>query len=207
MLRLVAATGAAERLAAVLQAAPFACVIIALPAGTVDRAVVSALVAIGQKAGAAMLVEADAALAQSVAADGVHLPACEEPTVAYAAARVLLSSRAIVGVDAGVSRHEAMSLGEGGADYVAFGLSVQDAETAGAADRQLELIGWWAEIFEVPCVAMNAGDPGAAGCLARAGADFVCLSLPAGISAADAGSAARAWRGALDALSEPTSGT
>jgi thiamine-phosphate pyrophosphorylase len=72
-----------------------------------------------------------------------------------------------------------MTLGEAGADYVGFGIPalVEDRETA--RERRLELVAWWSEIFEVPCVAFDVEADEDAGLLAQAGADFVALRVPA----------------------------
>jgi thiamine-phosphate pyrophosphorylase len=73
---------------------------------------------------------------------------------------------------------DAMMLGEAGADYVGFGIPahVEDRETARA--RQLDLVAWWGEIFEPPCVAFDVETIGDAAHLAAAGADFVALKPP-----------------------------
>ena len=47
-----------------------------------------------------------------------------------------------------------------------------------ARARRADLIAWWAEIFEVPCVAFDVESAEAAEALARAGADFVAVLLP-----------------------------
>jgi thiamine-phosphate pyrophosphorylase len=52
--------------------------------------------------------------------------------------------------------------------------------------RRAELIEWWAPIFEVPCVAFDVESGEEAAELAAAGADFVAVALPAGMSADDA---------------------
>jgi thiamine-phosphate pyrophosphorylase len=57
-----------------------------------------------------------------------------------------------------------MEMAEAGADYVGF---------ANAAAGGLELVQWWGELFEVPCVGLDPVEPGQAGELARLGADFV----------------------------------
>jgi thiamine-phosphate pyrophosphorylase len=77
-----------------------------------------------------------------------------------------------------------MTLGEAGADYVAFGVpsDVQDVEAARA--HRLDLVTWWAEIFEVPCVALDVQSPSEALELARTGADFIGITLPNGQSPA-----------------------
>lgn len=204
MIAVEAADGAAERLAAVLAAVPVASVIVQPTAGRALSAPdVLPLVAIGQKAGASVLVAGDARLARTVKADGVHLAVSETIVEDVREARVVVGGRAAVGGDAGRSRDDAMTLGEIGADYVAFGIPafVKDRETA--FDRQLDLVAWWAEIFEVPCVAMDAAGVGEAGALAAAGADFVCLGLAGGIAVADAVETARAW---LAAITDAASG-
>ncbi len=87
---------------------------------------------------------------------------------ATAQAREILGGRFIVGADAGRSRDDAMTLGEAGADYVGFGIPahVEDRETA--RERRLDLVAWWSEIFEVPCVAFDV-ERRAGGGRARAG--------------------------------------
>lgn len=128
----------------------------------------------------ATLIFGDPALARIVKADGVHMPCSKAGVAAYREAREILGSRFIVGLDAGRTRHDAMTAGEEGTDYVAFGIPafVEDQETARA--RRLELIAWWADIFEVPCVAFDVETPEDARKLAEAGADFVALRLPPG---------------------------
>jgi thiamine-phosphate pyrophosphorylase len=57
-----------------------------------------------------------------------------------------------------------MEMAEAGADYVGL---------ANGGEGGLELIAWWGELFEVPCVALDPVEPDEAGALARLGADFV----------------------------------
>jgi thiamine-phosphate pyrophosphorylase len=79
-----------------------------------------------------------------------------------------------------------MTLAEAGADYVAFGAPAQLKDRDKARLRRNELAAWWAEIFQVPCVALDVETAQEAEALAGAGVDFVGLSLPAGQSAAAA---------------------
>jgi thiamine-phosphate pyrophosphorylase len=136
-----------------------------------------------QKLGIATLLAGDAALARVVKADGVHLVPSKSLQAAFGEARETLGSRFIVGADVGRSRHDAMSLGEAGADYIGFGIPAHVEDRATARERRLDLVQWWAEIFEVPCVAFDIDTPADAEDLARAGADFLALRLPAEIPA------------------------
>ena len=200
ILVLEAGDGATERLAAALAAAPVASVVIVAGHGrSFDAASVAPLVAAAQKAGAAALIAGDARLARVLKADGIHLPASETLADDYVAARELISPRFIAGVDAGASRHDAMSAGEAGADYVGFSIAPAMAtalapaltpaltmaeERAAAVAERLELVAWWAEIFEVPCVAFDVASLDEARALAEAGADFIGVEVGADASPA-----------------------
>jgi thiamine-phosphate pyrophosphorylase len=174
-----AGPGAPERLAAALAAVQIASVLIT-PAedAVLDAASAKPLVELAQRAGAAALIADDAGLAKALRADGVHLSISMDPPATYAEARRILGPRAIVGVDAGISRDDAMSVAEDGAEYVAFGAPLDLSDLDRARARRAELIAWWAEIFEVPCVAFDVESAEAAAELARAGADFVGVVLP-----------------------------
>ncbi len=145
---------------AALDAGDVACVL--LPA-ELDETLAARLKDSAQARGVAVLIEGDVALARRLGADGVHVAANEE---AYAQARAALGANAIVGAGAGLSRHAGLTAGEAGADYVAFGPGADGAELA-------ELIGWWAEVVEVPCVAWDVASMEQARALAALGADFV----------------------------------
>lgn len=125
------------------------------------------LVQIGQAAGAAVLVEDDAALARALGADGVHVT--NGGVKAIRAAVAALKPDGIVGAGNVRSRHDAMSFGELDVDYVMFG------PLGGATDPQAaDLAQWWAETFEVPAVHSNpAAEPDARD---ATGAEFLALS-------------------------------
>ncbi len=99
-----------------------------------------ALVAPLQRLDLAVLVAGDPQIALKTGADGVEIADLE----AYRAARGVLGPDRIVGADCGTSRHRAMELAEAGADYVAF-----------AQGGHEDLISWWSEIFEIPCIAAD----------------------------------------------------
>lgn len=181
---------ALERLRFVLaHAAPASILIVPADTHPLDAQSVLPLVQAGQAAGAAVLIANDARLARTLKADGVHLDWSEDIAQRYEEAREILGQRAIVGVDAGRSRHHAMSLGEAGADYIGFGIPPHVGDRVKARQRQQELVAWWAEIFELPVVAFDVEDHETARELAAAGADFVTRRLPSGLSPADL----RAW--------------
>lgn len=164
---------------AVLDAVDVASVVIEPPAGrALTPALARPIVEAAQARGAAALVMNDARLARTLGADGVHLAVSQSLLAAYAEAREILGTRALVGADAGRSRHDAMAAGEAGADYIAFGVPDFVAERELAVKRQEDLVRWWAEIFEVPVVAFDVTTAEWAGAMASAGADFVSLRLP-----------------------------
>ncbi len=166
-----------------LASAPVAAVLIAPSGAPLAASSTKPLVDLVQARGVAVLIEDDAGLARTLRADGVHLPWSKDVVSRYGAAREILGGRFIVGADAGRSRDDAMMLGEAGADYVGFGIPghVEDRETA--RERQLELVAWWGEIFEPPCVAFDVETVEGAAHLVMAGADFVALRPPSGATA------------------------
>lgn len=177
---------AADRLASALAVvAPSTVLVTPAADKPLDADAVLPLVKLGQAAGAAVLIADDAQLARVTRADGVHLSAAKDILARAAEAREILGNRFILGVDAGRSRHDAMELGETGVDYVAFGIPEFVEDRATAAERRLDLVDWWSEIFEVPCVAFDAEDLADIAELADAGADFVAVRLPRGLTGAD----------------------
>ncbi|MBL8884320.1 MAG: thiamine phosphate synthase [Hyphomicrobium sp.] len=169
------------RLSAAASAAPIASVLLRPVSGdTLDARILKPLVEAVQAKGIAALVADDADLARIVRVDGLHLSWNKDQPGRMAAAREVLGGRFMLGADAGRSRDDAMTLGEMGADYIAFGIPphVEDRDTAFA--RQCDLIAWWAEIFEPPCVALDVPDTHAARALAQANADFVAVTVGSG---------------------------
>lgn len=139
-----------------------------------------------QKHDAAVLLDGPERLAVAARLDGVHVAALPGLESALKA----LKPDAIVGAGGLASRHDAMVVGESGADYVQFGPLVP---TPGDFARILDLVTWWAEVFEVPCVGV-ASSLDEVEALAAGGADFVALAetLTAGSDAAATVAAAQA---------------
>lgn len=123
-----------------------------------------------QANGVALVVEDSALIATRGGADGVHViggPA------AIAEARSSLKSERIIGAGGLRARHDAMDVGEAGVDYVMFGEPRADGCVPPLA-AVVERAGWWAEIFETPCVAY-APDAESVPALIETGAEFVAL--------------------------------
>jgi thiamine-phosphate pyrophosphorylase len=124
-----------------------------------------------QGRGVALLVDGGPETALRTGADGAH---CRDPATLEAALRILKPQR-IVGVGGLTTRHDAMVAGEAGADYVMFGEPDATGRRPGI-EAVAERVGWWAELFEVPCVAY-AGNVQEAGRLAASGADFIATDV------------------------------
>lgn len=129
---------------------------------------VKALCPIVQNKGAALLVEDHIDLVARSGADGAHVAGA----AAFAEAAQGLMPERIVGVGGLATRHDAMTVAEGGADYVMFGEPADGHEPQ--HDAIEERVAWWAEVFEIPCVAYAASLDDVAP-LVKAGADFIAL--------------------------------
>jgi thiamine-phosphate pyrophosphorylase len=165
---------AAEDLARALDAGDVAALQIRLkdvPDGDVLRAA-AAMIPVAQARGVAVLMNDRMDLAKRAGCDGVHLGQSDGDPVA---ARKLLGAEAMIGVTCHASRHLAMEAGEAGADYVAFGAFFPTGTKDVQHRAEPELLEWWSEMFELPCVAI--GGITAANCapLVRAGADFLAV--------------------------------
>src|SRR5690606_9347088 len=96
--------------------------------------------------------------------------------IPYAKARKLVGPDAIVGVTCHDSRHLAMEAGEAGADYVAFGAFHPTDTKDPKAKAEADLLTWWQQMMELPCVAIGGITTDNAAPLVRAGADFLAVS-------------------------------
>ncbi|MDF2996055.1 MAG: thiamine monophosphate synthase [Xanthobacteraceae bacterium] len=160
ILKAIRAAGKAADVAAIL-----------LRPGTAKAADLAPLVEAAHAIGAACLIETDVALADALGADGAHLDSADALKVALPALR----PHGIAGTGGLRTKHEAMSAGELGADYVMFG----EPDAAGrrpAFDATLERTDWWAQLFEPPCVAFAASLEEVEA-LSEAGADFIALDI------------------------------
>ena len=172
-------SNAASRLEAALAGANPSSLLLTPPRGKVlDASTVLPLIAIAQARDVTVMLADDSQLVRTVKADGVHLTWSKNIGERVAEAREILGHRYMIGADVGRSRHDAMEIGESGADYIAFGIPphVEDIDTA--RDRRAELCQWWSEIFEIPCVAFDVATADDAAELAAEGTDFIAVTLP-----------------------------
>jgi thiamine-phosphate pyrophosphorylase len=196
----VGSDGAASTAAlqAILESGVVACLLLRAPVGrAIDASVTKRLASMAQKRGVATLIADDADLARMLKADGLHISWSKDPIALYREARSALGEHAMIGVDAGRSRDDAMVLGEAGADYVAFGIPAHVADRETAEERQRDLISWWADIVEVPCVAFDVAVADGARAVAQAGADFVVVTLTESMSTAEVTAALKDYASAI----------
>ena len=145
-----------DRLAACLDATEVACVRLGLATRDEDRIsrAADALREITHARDVALVIDTHAKPVPRLGLDGVHLT---DGSRSVRATRKDLGEDAIVGTFCGNSRHDGMTAGEVGADYVSFG-------PAGATDlgttpqAEAELFEWWSMMIEVPVVAEGALD-------------------------------------------------
>ena len=125
----------ADRLARVLDTVGIACV--RLVTTTRDEMRIGraadALRAVAHERDVAIVIETHFRMAERHGLDGVHL---SDGARSLREARKLLGPDAIVGAFCGASRHEGMTAGEAGADYVSFGPVGTSALGSGATAEQ-----------------------------------------------------------------------
>ena len=168
----------AEALRAALDGGDVACLQLRLKDVGDDavRRAAEVLMPIAQDHEVAFLVNDRPDLAAELGADGCHVGQDDMP---YGEARSILGADYIVGVTAHASRHLAMAAAEAGADYVAFGAFFATATKQAQATADTDILQWWSELFEVPCVAIGGITVDNCRPLVAAGADF--LSVVAGV--------------------------
>ena len=160
----------ARELAAALEAADVAAVLLRFAASD-DRAQINRLTTLApvmQDKDVALLLDGHIDLGGGDGADGAHLTGIDM----FMSMRETLKPNRIAGCAGLATRHDAMTAAEQGADYVMFGDALNGRRPSFGAI--LERVGWWSEVFEVPCVALAASLDEVAP-LAAAGADFVAV--------------------------------
>lgn len=164
----------ADDLARALDAGDVACVQLRLKDASDDAILRAAerLVPVARTREVAFLMNDRPDLAVQAGCDGVHVGQDDTP---YREARAVVGADAIVGVTCHDSRHLAMLAAEQGADYVAFGAFFPTATKIPKSHPGPELLQWWSELMEVPCVAIGGINAGNCAPLVRAGADFLAV--------------------------------
>jgi thiamine-phosphate pyrophosphorylase len=128
---------------------------------------------VAQSRGVAFLLNDNPALAVQSGCDGAHVG---QDDMQAAQARAVLGKTLMLGVTCHGSRDLAMDAGHAGADYVAFGAFFPSTTKEPPAMAELELLSWWSELMELPCVAIGGITPENCGPLITAGADFLAVS-------------------------------
>lgn len=164
----------AVQLAQALDAGDVACVQLRLKDCSDDavRRACEVLRPVAQDRDVALILNDRPDLAKETGCDGVHVGQSDTP---YAKARQIVGKDAIVGVTCHDSRHLAMEAGEAGADYVAFGAFYPTASKDSDYRPTPDLLQWWSEMMEIPCVAIGGITPENCAPLVRAGADFIAV--------------------------------
>ncbi len=158
-------------LAGALDAAEVAAVLLRLEPAD-ERALINrakTLVPFVQDKGAALLLDGYPNAAVLAGADGAHVTGI----AAFRDAVPALKPERIIGCGGLQTRHDAMLAAESDTDYVMFGEPDERGQRP-SLDAVIERVAWWAEVFEVPCVAF-AENLAEIAPLAAAGADFVAL--------------------------------
>lgn len=143
-----------DRLAAVLDAHPVACVRLSL--ATKDQDVIAraadACRVVAHARDVAIVIDTHLLLVERHGLDGVHLL---DGARSVRHARKELGSDAIVGAFCGTTRHEGISAAEAGVDYAAFG-PIGATALGDGASVDIDLFQWWSDMIEIPVIAEGA---------------------------------------------------
>lgn len=132
-----------------------------------------ALRPICQQRGVAFIMNDRPDLAVRLDCDGVHIGQEDMP---YAEARRIVGPDRQIGVTCKSSRHLAMEAAEAGADYVAFGAFFASTTKTVTTPADLEILTWWSELMEIPCVAIGGITVENCRPVIAAGADFLAVA-------------------------------
>ena len=146
-----------DRLAACLDVTPVACLRMALATRDEDRLgrAADSLRAVTEPRDVALVIANHTGLVTRHGLDGVHLA---DGARSVRKARKALGEDAIVGAFCAASRHEGITAGEAGADYISFG-PVRPGTLGDGSAAPEDLFQWWSEMIEVPVVAETGLDP------------------------------------------------
>lgn len=144
------------RLQAVLDAEAIACLRLALVSEDEDHLAraADALREVAHARDVPLVITGHAGMVERLGLDGVHLT---DGARSLRATRKALGADAIIGAFCGASRHDGMTAGESGADYIAFG-PLGDSPLAAGPRAEHALFDWWSQMIELPVVAEGALD-------------------------------------------------
>jgi thiamine-phosphate pyrophosphorylase len=162
------------------------------------RRAIDLLRPVAQRRDVAFLLNDRPDLAVETGCDGAHVGQDDTPALV---ARKILGDRTL-GITCLASRDLAMTAGEEGADYVAFGAFFPSPTKPGAGRADVELLAWWSELMELPCVAIGGITPVNCGDLVRAGADFLAVVSAVWDHPDGAAAGVRAMNAAIKAAAE-----
>jgi thiamine-phosphate pyrophosphorylase len=188
----------ADDLAAALDAGDVAAVQLRLKPITDDALLraIDVLRPVAQSRGVAFLLNDRPDLVRESGCDGAHVGADD---MAVAAARRLLGPDLTLGASCYASRDRAMTAGEAGADYVAFGAFFPTLTKDAPARAKPEILSWWAELMELPSVAIGGINAENCAPLVAAGADFLAVISAVWSHAEGPAAGVRALNAAIDA--------
>lgn len=141
-------------------------------------------------------------IAKKTGCDGVHL---SKKSSSLRVARETLGKDSVIGVSCGTSRHDGMTAAERGADYIQFSPCFRNRLIDNEDLVTPELIQWWGEMIEIPCVVGGGISPLNCGPLVQAGADFVCASIAVWEYPGGEGEAVRDFNEAFEKFGERAS--
>jgi thiamine-phosphate pyrophosphorylase len=130
---------------------------------------IKAFAGVVQSTEVALVLDGMPELVARSGADGAHLNGFESFTASVSSLKPDRSA-GCGGLD---SRDDAMTAAEQGADYVLFGEPDAEGDRP-SFEAIVERVEWWADLFQVPCVAFAASIE-EIGPLAAAGTDFVAV--------------------------------
>lgn len=162
-----------KQMAAALDAGDFGAVQLRLKDLDDDglKRAIDALRPVVQSRDVAFLLNDRPDLAVAHGCDGAHVGQSDTPATV---ARKILGELTM-GVTCHDSRDLAMAAGEDGADYVAFGAFFPTTTKDAKFHAEPELLQWWSELMELPCVAIGGITPANCPPLVRAGANFLAV--------------------------------
>ena len=145
-----------------------------------------------QPKGIAVLVKNESRIAGRSGADGIHV---DQGLAAVRDAVDRLQGKMIIGAGGISSRHEAMEMGEAGADYLFFG-RLDKPPVEGGHKKSYQLGLWWAELFQIPAALQAGSDVASLEPLIEGRIDFILPPL-GDVAISDIVERLKAWQSKL----------